>query len=71
MAIMVDLNQGWRMPGDTSRVARRRSPPGEIAARLAELDVLWVEEPLAGNGPARSGGAPGVGTGHRGSPAAR
>ncbi len=48
MAIMVDLNQGWRMPGDTSRsldvVAAR-----EIAARLAELDVLWVEEPLAGN----------------------
>jgi L-alanine-DL-glutamate epimerase-like enolase superfamily enzyme len=48
MAIMVDLNQGWRMAGDTSRsldpVAAR-----EIAVRLAELDVLWVEEPLAGN----------------------
>jgi L-alanine-DL-glutamate epimerase-like enolase superfamily enzyme len=47
MAIMVDLNQGWRMAGDTSRsldpVAART-----IAARLAEHDVLWVEEPLAG-----------------------
>ncbi|HEY8801176.1 MAG TPA: mandelate racemase/muconate lactonizing enzyme family protein [Candidatus Limnocylindrales bacterium] len=46
MAIMVDLNQGWRMAGDTSvgldPVAARR-----IAARLAELDVLWMEEPLA------------------------
>ena len=28
MAIMVDLNQGWRMAGDTSPVARLRSPPG-------------------------------------------
>ncbi|MEO8437761.1 MAG: mandelate racemase/muconate lactonizing enzyme family protein [Chloroflexota bacterium] len=48
MAIMVDLNQGWRMAGDRSPsidpVAAR-----EIAIRLAELDVLWVEEPLAGS----------------------
>ena len=47
MAIMVDLNQGWRMAGERRRsldpVAART-----IAARLAELDVLWVEEPLAG-----------------------
>ena len=47
MAIMVDLNQGWRMAGDTSAsldpAAARR-----IASQLAELDVLWVEEPLAG-----------------------
>ena len=47
MAIMVDLNQGWRMAGDTSRsldpVAAR-----EIAARLADDGVLWLEEPLAG-----------------------
>jgi D-galactarolactone cycloisomerase len=47
MAIMVDLNQGWRMAGDVSAsldvAAARR-----IAAELAELDVLWVEEPLAG-----------------------
>ncbi|MBA2382997.1 MAG: mandelate racemase/muconate lactonizing enzyme family protein [Chloroflexi bacterium] len=47
MAIMVDLNQGWRMAGDVSAsldaVAARR-----IAVRLAELDVLWLEEPLPG-----------------------
>jgi D-galactarolactone cycloisomerase len=47
MAIMVDLNQGWRMAGDVSPpidVVAARS----IAGRLAELGVLWVEEPLAG-----------------------
>jgi L-alanine-DL-glutamate epimerase-like enolase superfamily enzyme len=48
MAIMVDLNQGWRMAGDTSPaldvVAARA-----IGVRLAELDVLWMEEPLAGS----------------------
>jgi len=47
MAIMVDVNQGWRMAGDTvpalDPVAAHR-----IAVRLAELDVLWLEEPLAG-----------------------
>jgi D-galactarolactone cycloisomerase len=47
MSIMVDLNQGWRMPGDTSPAldvaAARR-----YAAQLADLDVLWLEEPLAG-----------------------
>jgi L-alanine-DL-glutamate epimerase-like enolase superfamily enzyme len=47
MAIMVDLNQGWRMAGDVSPsldpVGARR-----IAAELAEYGVLWVEEPLAG-----------------------
>jgi L-alanine-DL-glutamate epimerase-like enolase superfamily enzyme len=46
LTLMVDLNQGWRMPGDT------RSPldpvaAGRIAGRLAELDVFWMEEPLA------------------------
>jgi len=47
MAIMVDLNQGWRMAGDSSPAI----DPVEAAAicrRLAELDVTWVEEPLAG-----------------------
>ena len=47
MAIMVDLNQGWRMAGDTSAaldpVAARN-----VAAHLAAYDVLWMEEPLAG-----------------------
>jgi L-alanine-DL-glutamate epimerase-like enolase superfamily enzyme len=48
MSIMVDLNQGWRMAGDTTPPIdweRARS----IAAQLAELDVLWLEEPLDGS----------------------
>ena len=43
--IMVDLNQSWRMAGDTSPaadLARTR----KLVRRLAELDVFWVEEPL-------------------------
>lgn len=48
LAIMVDLNQWWRMPGDISPamdlVAVRR-----IADELRELDVLWMEEPLLGS----------------------
>ena len=45
MEIMVDLNQGWRMPGDRSRpldpeIVRK------TADELRELDVLWFEEPL-------------------------
>jgi D-galactarolactone cycloisomerase len=47
MAIMVDLNQAWRMAGDSTRslepVAARA-----IARQLAEYGVLWLEEPLAG-----------------------
>jgi len=46
--LMVDLNQAWRPPGDTTRsidvVTARR-----IAEQLRELDVLWLEEPLHGN----------------------
>jgi L-alanine-DL-glutamate epimerase-like enolase superfamily enzyme len=45
--LMVDLNAGWRMPGDTSPaldvVSARR-----FADELAELGVLWLEEPLDG-----------------------
>ncbi|MDY7104809.1 MAG: mandelate racemase/muconate lactonizing enzyme family protein [Actinomycetota bacterium] len=48
MDLMVDLNQAWRMPGDIDPsldpVAVRR-----IADELAELGVLWLEEPLDGN----------------------
>jgi L-alanine-DL-glutamate epimerase-like enolase superfamily enzyme len=47
MAIMVDLNQGWRMAGDTSPSLDPVAAEA-IARRLAEYDVLWVEEPLAG-----------------------
>lgn len=45
LEIMVDANQGWRMPGDL----RRRWDVAEAArcARaLAGLDVYWLEEPL-------------------------
>src|SRR4029077_17966404 len=46
MEIMVDLNQGWRMPGDIGP-----SPPPAAArataAALRELGILWLEEPLA------------------------
>ncbi|MGH2476822.1 MAG: mandelate racemase/muconate lactonizing enzyme family protein [Candidatus Limnocylindrales bacterium] len=47
MAIMVDLNQGWRMAGDTS-VALDLVGARHVAARLADYGVLWLEEPLAG-----------------------
>ncbi|HET7703089.1 MAG TPA: mandelate racemase/muconate lactonizing enzyme family protein [Candidatus Limnocylindrales bacterium] len=48
MAIMVDLNQGWRMAGDISPSIDLAAARG-IAERLAELDVLWLEEPLDGS----------------------
>ncbi len=47
MDIRVDLNQGWRMAGDTSR-ALDPVAAQNVTARLAEYGVLWVEEPLAG-----------------------
>lgn len=43
--VMVDCNQGWRMPWDTE-------PPWDVdhaawvADRLSELGVYWIEEPL-------------------------
>jgi L-alanine-DL-glutamate epimerase-like enolase superfamily enzyme len=45
MEIMVDTNQGWRMPGDrTARwdVARAAA----LARELERLGVYWLEEPL-------------------------
>jgi D-galactarolactone cycloisomerase len=47
LAIMVDLNQWWRMAGDVEpglgpQAARR------IIDRLSEQGVTWVEEPVAG-----------------------
>jgi L-alanine-DL-glutamate epimerase-like enolase superfamily enzyme len=47
MDIIVDLNQWWRMAGDTS-AALDLSAVRRIAAELAELGVLWLEEPLPG-----------------------
>ncbi|HKF85825.1 MAG TPA: mandelate racemase/muconate lactonizing enzyme family protein [Candidatus Limnocylindrales bacterium] len=47
LELMVDVNAGWRMAGDTTPgldvVSARR-----LADSLAELDVLWLEEPLDG-----------------------
>ncbi|MGO9959133.1 MAG: mandelate racemase/muconate lactonizing enzyme family protein [Solirubrobacteraceae bacterium] len=47
LAILVDLNQWWRMPGD---IEPGLGPPDarRVIDELAELGVLWVEEPLAG-----------------------
>lgn len=47
LAIMVDLNQGWRMSGD---IAPGLDVPAARRAvqQLAAHDVLWVEEPLPG-----------------------
>jgi D-galactarolactone cycloisomerase len=45
-AIMVDLNQGWRMPGDVAELLGYESVL-EVAERLREQGVAWLEEPLA------------------------
>ena len=45
MDLMADLNQSWRMAGDI----RRALDPAQVrrfAAALAEIDILWLEEPL-------------------------
>ena len=48
MTLMVDLNQGWRMAGDI-RPALDPAGARRIAAQLADLEVLWLEEPLDGS----------------------
>jgi L-alanine-DL-glutamate epimerase-like enolase superfamily enzyme len=45
IAVMADLNQWWRMPGDNSP-ALDEPEVRRIAAELADLGVLWLEEPL-------------------------
>ena len=45
MEIMVDLNQGWRMPGDTGP-ALDHAAVLSVARRLRDLNVFWLEEPL-------------------------
>jgi L-alanine-DL-glutamate epimerase-like enolase superfamily enzyme len=47
LAIMVDLNQWWRMAGDIS-APLDLSAVRRLAVELAGLDVLWLEEPLPG-----------------------
>jgi len=45
LEIMVDANQGWRMPGDlTPRWTRATA--AEFARQLERLAVYWLEEPL-------------------------
>jgi len=44
-ALMVDLNQMWRMSGDIE-AALPLAAVHRVASELAELDVLWLEEPL-------------------------
>jgi D-galactarolactone cycloisomerase len=43
--IMVDLNQGWCMPGDVEPLLGFEEV-SRLAARLAELRIAWLEEPL-------------------------
>ena len=46
LEIMVDANQGWRMPGDLT--PRWDLPTAAAFAReLERLEVYWLEEPLA------------------------
>jgi D-galactarolactone cycloisomerase len=50
MAIMVDANQGWRMPGD--REPRWDLATAAACARALEpLEVTWLEEPLRTDDP--------------------
>ena len=44
--IMVDANQGWRMPWDT-REPWHFDRALQVAKELERLDVYWLEEPLA------------------------
>ena len=45
MELMVDCNQGWRMPWDT-RPPWRLEQALEVARALEDLEVYWLEEPL-------------------------
>ncbi len=45
IAIMVDCNQGWRMPWDT-RAPWTYAQALEVAQELARWNVYWMEEPL-------------------------
>lgn len=45
VALMVDCNQGWRIPGDT-RPPWSWDEARRVARALSERDVWWMEEPL-------------------------
>jgi L-alanine-DL-glutamate epimerase-like enolase superfamily enzyme len=44
-AVMVDCNQGWRMPWDTGEPWDVEAA-SQVATRMEELGVYWIEEPL-------------------------
>jgi L-alanine-DL-glutamate epimerase-like enolase superfamily enzyme len=46
LEIMVDANQGWRMPGDVTP-RWDLTTASAFAHELERLDVYWLEEPLA------------------------
>jgi D-galactarolactone cycloisomerase len=50
MHIAVDVNEGWRMPGDV-RPPLPYDEVRDLASALAELDVLWLEEPIPSSNP--------------------
>ncbi|GGP13249.1 mandelate racemase/muconate lactonizing enzyme family protein [Oceanobacillus neutriphilus] len=45
MEIMVDANQGWKMPGDTEPTWDLKMA-AQVAKELEQLNVYWLEEPL-------------------------
>ncbi len=45
LELMVDCNQGWRMPWDTEAPGRSRTR-STVARELERLGVYWMEEPL-------------------------
>ncbi|KOY83840.1 mandelate racemase/muconate lactonizing enzyme family protein [Lysinibacillus macroides] len=45
LEIMVDANQGWKMPWDTDRVWDLKKAI-EVGRELEQLNVFWLEEPL-------------------------
>jgi L-alanine-DL-glutamate epimerase-like enolase superfamily enzyme len=46
MAILIDANQGWQMPSDTTTPWDLKTASW-VADALAELDIYWLEEPLS------------------------
>ncbi|QEX21855.1 isomerase [Hypericibacter adhaerens] len=45
LTLMVDCNQGWRMPWDTAQPWSLKDAL-QVAKPLEELEVFWMEEPL-------------------------
>src|SRR5262249_31836920 len=45
LELMVDCNQGWRMPWDTTP-PWRVDQAAAVASELAKEQVYWIEEPL-------------------------